>query len=322
MPHSNAAKQLQTYGQVAIDLDALTDRITAVKAKHKSGAAKAVYCELLDFSTTHDLRPLIAKLAQDKYAYNREIAAVTIFYWWEAWKFTIPYSTAQDKADYKSAKLAYSKRFAWTFPIVHRLLHDTCVGPIVQAVYAVRELSEIAEQNGDEFRNECIALCGHPSTHIRLSVVSMLTDIFPSNDEARHMLSSAALDCLIKATYDPVEKVRDWACFVLWLGVGNTSQKVEKALIDAMNREDPYSDVYMEAVIGLAGYGNEKALRITCAQFMDDNVGNGWCDAVEQSDAGDCLLALIAAYEKFLQVNPHDSRLPFMESVIEDWNDV
>ena len=93
MPHPNALKQLENYGPIVEELDKITDLIDERFGKNIE--AYEATKELVELSRKYDLRPIIEELSDDNYAYNRELAAVTIWYLWLVLDNDIKYNPKQ-----------------------------------------------------------------------------------------------------------------------------------------------------------------------------------------------------------------------------------
>jgi hypothetical protein len=310
MPSKNALKQLQTDGQLALTIDKLTDLIDKTPERSK----KAIeLIKLTELNKTNDLSLLVEKLSRDRYAYNRELAAVLIWQLWLYWKF-LPYE--ENRKEYQKRIKAYVSTLKWTIPILEQLIWDKAVGPTELAVIATREMEMASPSIRNKFQQLVLHAMNHRSPSVRLEAVRNMVDLYPFHKEG-YVLSGEALAAMIAATYDVDTKVRDWACFSLHNSVETNSPLVEKALSDAFRREDVDSDTYMEAVIGLAkrGYEGEVTVAI-CKNLTREDCGSGWLDAAEASKSAICLEEVRKMYERLMKKDPADSRLDQIKEVL------
>jgi hypothetical protein len=93
--------------------------------------------------------------------------------------------------------------------------------------------------------------------------------------------------------------------------------------LDAIDRESPYSEVYVEAVTGAARMGVDCARvdSIIHQQLENSYFGVGWIDAAELSHREMALTDLLLAYQSVLKENTEDNRLNLIEEVLLYWND-
>ena len=320
MPHVNALAALKAYGPLAIELNEASDSLEAISQfEHRSEWEKRLRI-LLNVLAKNPSYSLLTSLSHDKYGYNRELAALVISQMWESWKLE-HFDNARTTDDYVNTRRLHANDLAWTLPLLDQLLSDKLVGPVEITLRIAPAVRAAGDEAVAMFRRHLLTLGNSQSAAIRLLVVRYLTVLYPNNDDALSLLDDEGLALLINATYDPAEKIRDWACFELWLGVENLDERAEKAFNDAFIREDPTRDVHMEAIIGLARLGDERMTPLICNNLARHNFGPGWVDAVEQSRQADCLLALINAYETLVVDYPNDHMIETIERVLMDWND-
>lgn len=250
MPHKNAIKQLQTYGPLSAQLDNLEKEISASAASQ--GQWNAKLGELIEYFQENqaDLRYLIQQLSRDHFSYNRELAASILLYLWEGWKI-LPYKEMQ-KDIYVAQMQKYARDLDWTLPILERLLEDKCSGPVELAIRVASEMDYASPHVLEIYRPHVLNASKSKFSDVRLAAVQHLAFLYPNNDQALHVLDELAMDCLIASTKDLDINVRDWACFVLWLYVDNLDEGANNAFRERIEKEHSDSEVYMEAVIGMA----------------------------------------------------------------------
>jgi HEAT repeat protein len=106
----------------------------------------------------------------------------------------------------------------------------------------------------------------HPDEDVRLAVAR---NALPINDEQTETVDSR-VEALIKLTEDPVDDVRDWACFTLRLRLNADLPPVREALAARLN--DPHDDTRCEALVGLAYRKDPRALEAVTAALQDDEI--------------------------------------------------
>ncbi|HUC20666.1 MAG TPA: hypothetical protein VMR98_04190 [Candidatus Polarisedimenticolaceae bacterium] len=317
MPHQNAIKQLHTYGPLAARLDSLTDEVDKAGGERELWEAKLK--NFIEFFDANKLAGLVEQLSRDPYAYNRELAAATILCLWTGWKI-IPYNGDMDA--HKSQAREHAAKLDWTFPVLARLFADKRLGPVEWAILVASEIEHASEQRIKEYRAHLLRASKSRFSDLRLEVVRRLYNLYPSNDDGRHTLDQPAMDFMISSTKDPDIRVRDWACFELWLCVENLDERAEQAFRRVIRKEHPDSDVYLEAVTGLARMtGGKDVEDIIRANLERDDFGKGWMDAAEQSHSTESLDALLQAHRRLTAEDPSDNRIGAIEDVLEAWND-
>jgi hypothetical protein len=323
MPHPNVLKQLETYGPMAQELDRLTDQVGDLFGK---GASRPeALKEFRDFCKSHDVSDVVVQLAKDKYAYNRELAAITIWDIWMLPYLDVTFSVKEPSAAYQNRLADEAKNYAWTKKILFELLGDSKQGPAELALRAVHEMSEV-DPDVVLFRKRlCEVFSTSRSPSVRLEVIRCLPDLYPVDDDILQIVDDDAVACLIQATKDSDAEVRNWACFMLWSHTDNLSSKIEKALEAVLNSEPYNSEIYCEALTALARFGRADIDDIICEQLAAGTCTVGWFYAVINSHSERCFDSLIALYEQVCaepdQDGINDVWYDAIESAISDWND-
>ena len=309
MPNKNVIQMLHTYGPIAIELESLTELIDGPFKRDKVSRLLAKLAKLNDDTS---LRLVVEGLSQDSYAYNRELAADTIRQLWLAWKF-IPY---EDEKTYHKSVKGYVTSLAWTVPIIESLLTDSAVGPTELAVMTMGEMGPAGIATQRKLRPLVLRTMHHKSADVRLQAVRNLHYIYPFGDDGA-VLDGLALEAMLVATYDENEKVRDWAIFTLHNDIQSTDERVQRAYLDAFQREDPDSDTYMEAVVGLAKTGMEgEASEVICKNLKREDCGSGWIDAAVASKTEKCHEAMERMRTRLLNSDPDDARLDYLSNLL------
>jgi hypothetical protein len=255
---------------------------------------------------------------------SRLIAAALLQFLWVYWKYIPYHKHDKDYQQYHADIAAYVATIVWTLPIVERLLNDQTVKVLSMALYILQDVTAIPQEQIKTLRDIAIMHANHPSAQIRLAIVRVLYECYPKTDNARHVLDEAALQFYVDSTYDPNEQVRDWACFELWLSVENLTDRTGRAFLDAVQRESPESEVYMEAVIGLArvGIDPENTDRCIIERLADpESCTKGWVDAAEQSHSDVCRARLIDLRNAVIVANRNDTLLDAIECALANWDE-
>ena len=307
--YGSHAKKLWQLGQNILD--------SRNKSREVWGSALTSLFNFVD--QTAPAQNVLEQLSKDKRQEVREVAAYLIRCLWQYWK-VIPYQTESRRA-YDAHIHAHAKSLRWTIPIIKSLLKDRAIKPLDEALYIIWEMENAPKQSMNQLKILALRHTHHASPDIRYSLVRTLYCYYPTDKQSQYILDDALM-FYIDSTYDSCEKVRDWACFELWLSIANLNEEVAKAFQDAINRESPISDVYAEAVIGAArlGLNRERIDAIICDNLDEKDFGTAWIDAVEQSGSGKCLESLVKAYSKILKADSKDYRLEAIENAFEDWN--
>jgi hypothetical protein len=313
MAQSNKA-QVQKYGPVARQLDSLTEKI-ATGQRATSNRKKLI--ELCSKAETQDL---LSQMVVDKYAYVRLFAGAVIFDLWDAW-LHIPYKHGHDE-EYDNRVNEYLSSLSWTVPLLLGLLEDGRVGPAVCAADVAGFMYKADESVRVRYREALLQAGRRESPRLKLVVVQNLSGLYPDDDEALHTLDEEALCFYLESTRHQSEDIRNWSCFELWLQVRNLDERAEAAFRERFEAEDPDSDVFVEAVIGLMRMTmDEDVVQVVIEALGRDDFGKGWVDAVEQSRNPDCLIALIEAYERIIKKRPK-ADVSDIEYVFIDWNEL
>jgi hypothetical protein len=319
MPHKNALAQLKTYGPLAVKLDRLDDAVDA--AADDRNKWKIKLAKFVEFCAQPEAKDLIGRFLDDKYGSIRTTAASSLLHLWEA-QDLIPFDH-QKRDRYERDMREYQASLKWTIPLLLKAIADPQEWPSHHALMVARKLYDVDEETRRIYREALLSVSKSRYKGIRLDVVKTLAGLYPSNDDALSVLDEAGMQCLIDGTRDPDIKVRNWATFGLHLSVANLDNEAEAAFRERLAKEDPDSDVHLEALIGLAGLSDDPEVTLQICERLekDDNFGSGWIDAVERSQQPDCLLALIEAHKRILAKYPNDNIIEQIEQVFIDWND-
>ena len=316
MPHKNVVKKLVSYGPDVAKLKELCDAY--FKALSKSQFLGEELSQFLDFANSLDIQPLLTSLGQDPYCDIRELAASCLQILWTGWK-DIPVSKS-----HASKIKKYTASLEWTWPLITSLFSDTKSGPAAIAAYVVREMEcdEVGVEVCEHFRPLLLNAFKSPYPFVRLAAINSITSLYPRNEEAHSILEPAALDALIKATQDSVEKNRDWACFELHLSVANLNAAAEAAFLYLFTHETPGTEVYVEAVCGLARMQRSDLVEeLICNKLSVDNFGDGWVDAAIYCHSEKCKGALITALALLQSKYPNDDTAQKIQYELEDWDE-
>ncbi len=322
MPHKNALKKLETYGKDVLQLDSLCNAYFKNSSKYGLRDENLDLKAFLEYSASLDMQTILPPLHMDKYVYIRELAAGCVQMLWQGWK-VIPYKT--NRKSYAKSIKEYAHNLRWTWEILDTLLIDPCYGPAKISLDAVCEM---------EYDSVGVEVCEHFRPYILQAFQSMLPDIrfgaiqalhvlYPYDDDAHNILEADALQAYIDATRDPIEKNRDWACFKLHNFIANLTPEVETAFIERFKNEIPGSDVYAEAVFGLARMGrNDLVEDLICEKLAREDFGTGWVDAAaEYCHTPKCRTDLTGALAMLNEKFPEDSCIDRISEALNTWDD-
>ena len=217
----------------------------------------------------------------------------------------------------------YADKLSWTMPLIEKFLQDRTPNPIIISLYNIWELDYVPISYITRLRNAAVKLTDTKSIEIKKALIRTLADYYEDNEEARRILDEQALQFYIDATYDPHEKVRDWAFFELWTSVENLNTAASQAFIAGFDRESPTSEAHVEAAIGMARMGleYERLVPVILENLAKEGCGTGWIDAAEEVHTADVLLAVKALYKRIISFDQNDDRLDKLERLLRDWND-
>lgn len=315
MPHPNALKELKTYGLIAQTLDRLADD---VDDRYGSGQSVGEATQdLIEFYLAQDIKPILNKIVKDKYAYNRELVAVTIMYLWQAWAYhdsdNLP----------KHALHKNPEELSWTLPLLQVLIEDRAAGPVELTVRALSEMRDTDETTHNLAETLLAHALSNKSADARLEVVRSVGSLIQMNDNAEWTANSSEIETLIKASEDKDEEVRNWAYFELHK-IDNLDKRIANVFRSGIVKEKPESEAALEALVGLAKYDGRLTDEFVCARIRTMDCTALWLDAANESHSTECLEALIDLYQATREEDDQEGINEYwydqLESIIKYWN--
>lgn len=323
MPYAKQIEHLKTYGPLATKLDELVDAIYETDYDDRN-RSRILTTKLFKYCQQKDTPYLLARLADDKYAYSRELVSCVLRYLWESGK----YKHIKDRDAYEAWRIEFCKELAWTLPLIEKLLHDTTILSVEIAIRAASEAGDMSQSFRSRdmhelgpIQDKMLELTTHRSPRVRQQAVNYLASVFPYDDDS--MVADIRVhDALIKACYDSDAEVRNWAYFELHIHVANLDDATKQAFLHGLHTEAAESENYLEAVNGLARMGySELVDEIIIARLRTGEAGSGWIDAAEYSHTTDCLDALFALRQWLAEHFPEDNQIETITLVLYYWND-
>jgi len=300
-------QKLTAYGPIAVCLDEYDTMLNDENVDWWPAVE-----EFYEYTRSADCQPVIIKLAQDGSVVVRALAARIITILWDATRMSRP----------KPERRKMAQDLAWTMPLLERLMYDRSASVVIDALaFAWRYDNDLIDAP-PQLRQAAIDVASHKSADVRLKVVQVLNDFYPSDDEALGILDEPAKAVYLKVFEDSSKDIRDWAYFKV-RQFKEPDERFAAGLLKGVAAEHPLSDAYMEAVISAAAMGLELDMieQIIVDNVNDPDCGRDWVDALEYCKTAECAEAAVAWYSREVQTGANTVLLDKLERLFYDYND-